>query len=69
LKHRRRRERAVRKLEQVDEHIDKLKTVLRELRRQLRPLERQAEAADKYAALQAELRDVRVSARRWNCID
>ncbi len=61
LKHRRRRERAVRKLEQVDEHIDKLKTVLRELRRQLRPLERQAEAADKYAALQAELRDVRVS--------
>ncbi|MEX2486810.1 MAG: chromosome segregation protein SMC, partial [Nitriliruptoraceae bacterium] len=61
LKHRRRRERAVRKLEQVDEHIDKLQTVLRELRRQLRPLERQAEAADKHAALQAELREVRVA--------
>src|SRR5690625_2868484 len=60
LKHRRRRERALRKLEQVDGHIDKLRTVLRELRRQLRPLERQAEAADRYAALQAELRDVRV---------
>jgi chromosome segregation protein len=60
LKHRRRRERALRKLEQVDGHIDKLKTVLRELRRQLRPLERQAEAADRYAQLQAELRDVRV---------
>jgi chromosome segregation protein len=60
LKHRRRRERALRKLEQVDGHIDKLKTVLRELRRQLRPLERQAEAADRHAQLQAELRDVKV---------
>ncbi|MFA9444757.1 chromosome segregation protein SMC [Egicoccus sp. AB-alg6-2] len=60
LKHRRRRERALRKLEQVDGHIDKLKTVLRELRRQLRPLERQAEAADRYAQLQAELRDVKL---------
>jgi chromosome segregation protein len=60
LKHRRRRERALRKLEQVDQHIDKLASVLRELRRQLRPLERQAEAADKYQALQAELRDVQV---------
>jgi chromosome segregation protein len=60
LKHRRRRERALRKLEQVDQHIDKLQTVLRELRRQLRPLERQAEAADRYQALQAELRDVRI---------
>ncbi|MTV23844.1 chromosome segregation protein SMC [Nitriliruptoraceae bacterium ZYF776] len=59
LKHRRRRERALRKLEQVDGHIDKLRTVLRELRRQLRPLERQAEAADRYQQLQAELRDVR----------
>ncbi|MEX2329084.1 MAG: AAA family ATPase, partial [Nitriliruptoraceae bacterium] len=62
LKHRRRRERALRKLEQVDEHVEKLRTVLRELRRQLRPLERQAEAADRHAALQSELRDVRVRA-------
>jgi chromosome segregation protein len=61
LKHRRRRERALRKLEQVEGHIDKLGTVLRELRRQLRPLERQAEAADRHRALQAELRDVRVA--------
>ncbi|MBW3663508.1 MAG: chromosome segregation protein SMC [Actinobacteria bacterium] len=61
LKHRRRRERAVRKLEQVDVHIDKLRSILRELRRQLRPLERQAEAANKLSQLQAELRDVRVT--------
>jgi len=60
LKHRRRRERAVRKLETVDGHIEKLRTVLRELRRQLRPLEQQAKAADRHAALQAELREVRL---------
>jgi chromosome segregation protein len=60
LKHRRRRERAVRKLEAVDGHVEKLRTVLRELRRQLRPLEQQARAADRHAALQAELREVRV---------
>ncbi|MEY3020768.1 MAG: hypothetical protein RLZZ272_1752, partial [Actinomycetota bacterium] len=60
LKHRRRRERAVTKLAGVDEHAEKLRTVLRELRRQLRPLERQAQAADRHAALQSELRAVRV---------
>jgi chromosome segregation protein len=60
LKHRRRRERALRKLEQVDAHIDKLKSVLRELRRQLKPLERQAEAANQHTQLQSELRDVQV---------
>jgi chromosome segregation protein len=60
LKHRRRRERAERKLAHVDEHLDRLQAVLRELGRQLRPLERQAEAASKHAGLEAELRDVRV---------
>lgn len=59
-KHRRRRERAVRKLEQVDVHIDRLRGLLRELRRQLAPLERQAEAADRHRRLQAELRGVRL---------
>nr|WP_274387794.1 chromosome segregation protein SMC [Salsipaludibacter albus] len=60
LKHRRRRERSVRKLEQVDEHIHQLSLVLRELRRQLRPLQRQAEQADRHASLQADLRGVRL---------
>ena len=59
LKHRRRKERALRKLAQMDAHVERLTDVLRELRRNLRPLERQAEAAAKHAALQAELRDVR----------
>lgn len=60
LKHRRRRERSVRKLEQVDDHIHQLALVLRELRRQLRPLQRQAEQADRHRALQADLRAVQV---------
>jgi len=60
LKHRRRRERSVRKLEQVDEHIHQLSLVLRELSRQLKPLQRQAEQADRHKALQAQLRAVRL---------
>ncbi|MGH3443370.1 MAG: AAA family ATPase, partial [Nitriliruptorales bacterium] len=60
LKHRRRRERAERKLAQVDVHVERLRTVIRELRRQLRPLERQAEAANEHERLQAELREVRI---------
>ena len=60
LKHRRRKERALRKLAQMDAHVERLTDVLRELKRNLRPLERQAEAAAKHAQLQAELRDVRI---------
>jgi len=59
LKHRRRKERAVRKLAQMDAHVERLTDVLRELRRNLRPLERQAEAAAKHAELQTQLREVR----------
>jgi chromosome segregation protein len=74
LKHRKRKERALRKLTQMEAHLERLSDVLRELRRNLRPLERQAEAARKHAALQAELREIRVLravreldalARRW----
>ena len=61
LKHRRRKERALRKLAQMDAHVGRLTDVLRELRRNLRPLERQAEAAAKHAELQAKLRDVRIT--------
>lgn len=60
LKHRHRRERSVRKLGQVDEHIHQLSLVLRELSRQLKPLQRQAEQADRHKELQAQLRAVRL---------
>ncbi|MGH8896566.1 MAG: AAA family ATPase, partial [Egibacteraceae bacterium] len=60
LKHRRRKERALRKLAQMESHLERLTDLLRELRRTLRPLERQAEVAAKAAELAEALRAVRV---------
>ena len=59
LKHRRRKERSLRKLAQMEAHLERLTDVLAELRRQLRPLERQADAARTHARLTAELTEVR----------
>lgn len=59
LKHRRRKERALRKLTQMEGHLERLVDVLGEMRRQLRPLERQAEAAQKHRDLSADLATVR----------
>jgi len=60
LKHRRRRERAERRLAQTQENLERLGDLVREVRRQMRPLERQAVAARSHSALADELRDVRV---------
>ena len=60
LKHRRRRERAERRLAQTQENLERLGDLVREVRRQMRPLERQAIAARSHASLADELRDVRV---------
>lgn len=60
LKHRRRRERAERRLLNAEENLDRLGDLVREVRRQIRPLERQAAAARSHAALQGELRAVRL---------
>jgi chromosome segregation protein len=59
-KHRKRKERAVRKLDQMQEHASRLQDVARELKRGLRPLERQAEAAARHAELSTRLRGVRM---------
>src|SRR5690606_21728737 len=59
-KHRKRKDRAVRKLQQMQEHTERLEDVRRELKRGLRPLERQAEAATKHAELSTRLRSVRM---------
>ncbi len=59
LKHRRRKERALRKLKSMESHLERLVDVLAEMRRSLRPLERQAEAARKYADLADGLHTVR----------
>ena len=59
LKHRRRKEKAVRKLESMQANLARLTDLTTELRRQLKPLGRQAEVARR-ATIQAELRDARL---------
>jgi chromosome segregation protein len=59
LKHRRRRERAERRLTATAENLERLGDLVREVRRQIRPLERQAAAARSHDAVAAELLSVR----------
>ena len=60
LKHRRRKEKALRKLEAMQANLTRLVDLNAELSRRLKPLGRQAEMAKKAAAIQAELRDARL---------
>jgi chromosome segregation protein len=59
LKHRRRKEKALRKLEAMQANLTRLVDLTAELSRRLKPLGRQAETARKAAIIQAELRDAR----------
>ncbi|MFT4188338.1 MAG: chromosome segregation protein SMC [Aeromicrobium sp.] len=59
LKHRKRKEKALRKLEATQGNLTRLADVLNELRRQLKPLGKQAEVARKAAVIQADVRDAR----------
>ena len=59
LKHRRRRERAERRLAATAENLERLGDLVREVRRQIRPLERQAAAARSHDSVAAELLTVR----------
>ncbi|MEX2556271.1 MAG: chromosome segregation protein SMC [Actinomycetota bacterium] len=61
LKHRRRKERAIRKLERVDADIERIGDLISELRRQIRPLERQAEVAKRASEIEGELKEVRLA--------
>ncbi len=60
LKHRKRKERALRKLDATAASLERLQDLSVELRRQLGPLGRQAEAARTAGAVQAVLRDARL---------
>ncbi|MFZ1440981.1 MAG: AAA family ATPase, partial [Candidatus Microthrix subdominans] len=60
LKHRRRKERAERRLASTEANLTRVSDLLREVRRQLRPLERQAEAARRHGDLTAELSALRI---------
>jgi len=59
LKHRRRKERAERRLLATQENLERLGDLVREVRRQMRPLERQAASARSYADVESELRQAR----------
>lgn len=59
LKHRKRKEKALRKLDATDGNLTRLTDLLSEIRRQLKPLGRQAEVARKAATVQADVRDAR----------
>src|SRR5262249_28486826 len=60
LKHRKRKEKAVRKLEAMSANLARLSDLATELRRQLKPLGRQAEGARRAQTIQADLRDARL---------
>jgi chromosome segregation protein len=60
LKHRKRKEKAQRKLDGLSEKMSRLTDLTAELRRQLKPLGRQAEVARRAAIIQADVRDARL---------
>ncbi|MEO3870554.1 AAA family ATPase [Nonomuraea sp. B12E4] len=60
LKHRKRKEKALRKLDAMQANLTRVQDLATELRRQLKPLGRQAEIARKAAVIQADLRDARL---------
>jgi len=60
LKHRKRKEKALRKLDAMQTNLNRLTDLTAELRRQLKPLGKQAEVARRAASIQADLRDARL---------
>ncbi|MDQ3732494.1 MAG: chromosome segregation protein SMC [Actinomycetota bacterium] len=60
LKHRKRKEKALRKLDAMQLNLDRVGDLTEELRRQLKPLGRQAEVARRAQSVQADLRDARL---------
>ncbi|WP_300610457.1 AAA family ATPase, partial [Trebonia sp.] len=60
LKHRKRKDKALRKLDAMQANLTRLVDLTAELNRRLKPLGRQAEVARKAATIQAELRDARL---------
>ncbi len=60
LKHRKRKERALRKLETMESNLTRVQDLTGEIRRQLGPLGRQAETARRAAVIQADARDARL---------
>jgi chromosome segregation protein len=60
LKHRKRKEKALRKLDSMSANLTRLQDLTHELRRQLKPLGRQAEVARRSQVIQTDVRDARL---------
>lgn len=60
LKHRKRKEKALRKLDAMTANMARLQDLTTELKRQLKPLGRQAEVARRAAVIQSDVRDSRL---------
>ena len=60
LKYRKRRERALRRLERLDDELTRTQDVMREVRRLLRPLVRQAGRLDEYKLLMREIGEAKL---------
>lgn len=60
LKHKKRKERALRKLAGLETHLARARDITTEIDRQLRPLERQASKAATHSELVGELRDLEI---------
>ncbi|MFF4813672.1 chromosome segregation protein SMC [Kitasatospora sp. NPDC001309] len=60
LKHRKRKEKALRKLDAMQANLNRVQDLVAELRRQLGPLGKQARVARRAAGIQADLRDARL---------
>ncbi|HTE72605.1 MAG TPA: chromosome segregation protein SMC [Actinomycetes bacterium] len=60
LKHRKRKEKALRKLDAMQANLTRVQDLTVELRRQLKPLGRQAEVARRAAVIQSDVRDARL---------
>ncbi|MDR1449293.1 MAG: chromosome segregation protein SMC [Propionibacteriaceae bacterium] len=59
LKHRERKDKALRKLDATESNLGRLTDLVSEIRRQLKPLGRQAEVARRAGFIQADLRDAK----------
>lgn len=60
LKHRKRKEKAIRKLDSMQTNLARIQDLTGELRRQLKPLGKQAEVARKATIIQSDVRDAKL---------
>jgi chromosome segregation protein len=60
LKHKKRKERAIRKLASMDQNLQRVKDIAQEIHRQLKPLRNQANKAQEYLVLSEKLRTLEI---------